>query len=74
MYILTQGDMSIVTNFSSILVETGRINQVTAYGDYEELMPIVLGEYSTKERCQEIVIDIYKAIRRNENTYKMPEK
>lgn len=72
MYILVQNKTGIVTKFSDICTESGRINSVVAYDNYTELNPILLGEYPTKERCQEVVLDILKAIRRRENTYEMP--
>lgn len=74
MYILAQGGRGIVSDFKSMWIETGRINEIVVYDDYEELNPIVLGDYSTPERCEEIIDSIFRALKRNDYIYRMPEK
>lgn len=74
MYILDQDRRGIVCKFSNIYVCSGRINEIIAFEDFTGDAYLSIGEYATKQRCEEVILEIYKALNRGDKAFKMPKE
>ena len=72
MHILDQNRRGIICKFSNIYVCSGRLNEIIAFEDFTGNTYISIGEYATKQRCEEVILEIYKALNRGDKVFSMP--
>ena len=74
MYILDQNRRGIICKFSNIYVCSGKLNEIIAFEDFTGDVYLSIGEYATKQRCEEVILEIYRALNRGDKAFLMPKE
>ena len=74
MYILDQNRRGIICKFSNIYVCSGKLNEIIAFEDFTGDVYLSIGEYATKQRCDEVILEIYRALNRGDKAFLMPKE